>query len=557
MKIKNPVLRGFHPDPSVIRVGEDYYVANSTFEWWPGVRIHHSRDLISWNLIGYPLNRRPQLDLYGVGASQGIWAPDLSYCDGVFYLVYTVVKSFYCNMSDTHNYLVTAETIHGPWSEPIALTNYGFDPSLFHDTDGRKYLVSMVTDHRVPQKYAGRLILQEFDVKTGNMTGDTVEIFRAASFYLEGPHLYKHGEYYYLMSADTGTEEKHGESILRSKHIVGPYEHSIPEDNLRIRTQENEAYSFMTSRHDPDHPIQKCGHGALVDTPEGNWYMMYLCGRPSGKCNSASSKKLPGARRYMLGRETAITPVEWTEDGWLQLVTNEHATLPDVEVEVKVSDKKDSGWSKKHTAGQESELILNGCLNPEFQTLRIPLCDEVCNLADRPEYLRLYGQEGLSSKFNQSLLARRLTEYHVQVTTEMEFEPSNYKQMAGLILLYDTDNYLYLHITFDEELGKCITILRVENNANTYPAGFLPIAGKETLRLRLNLEGTQLQFSYSLGNNNFMDIGAALDASFISDEACKEGWFTGAMVGICCQDLTGLRAAADFKKFCYYPALPY
>lgn len=159
--IQNPILKGFHPDPSIIRVGNDYYVATSTFEWWPGIRLHHSRDLIHWELMEYPLNRVSQLDLRGVGASQGVWAPCLSYDKGVFYLVYTVVRSFYCNMYDTENFLVTAKQIQGPWSEPVALSNFGFDPSLFHDEDGRKYMVSMVTDHRIPKKYAGRISLQE------------------------------------------------------------------------------------------------------------------------------------------------------------------------------------------------------------------------------------------------------------------------------------------------------------------------------------------------------------------------------------------------------------
>lgn len=131
-KIKNPILRGFHPDPSIIRIGEDYYIAASTFEWWPGIRLHHSRDLKNWELAGYLVSRTSQADLRGVGASQGIWAPCLSFDDGVFYLVYTVVKAFYCNMYDTFNYLITAEDIRGPWSEPVMLNNFGFDPSLFH-----------------------------------------------------------------------------------------------------------------------------------------------------------------------------------------------------------------------------------------------------------------------------------------------------------------------------------------------------------------------------------------------------------------------------------------
>lgn len=188
--IQNPILKGFHPDPSIIRVGEDYYIATSTFEWWPGIRLHHSRDLKHWELMEYPLNRVSQLDLRGVGASQGIWAPCLTYDKGTFYLLYTVVNSFYCNMYDTNNYLVTAEDIHGPWSEPVALNNFGFDPSLFHDEDGRKYMVSMVTDHRVPKKYAGRLVLQEYDAQQQKMKGLVKDIYCADKIFLEGPHIF-------------------------------------------------------------------------------------------------------------------------------------------------------------------------------------------------------------------------------------------------------------------------------------------------------------------------------------------------------------------------------
>ena len=274
--IHNPILRGFHPDPSIIRAGTDYYIATSTFEWWPGVRIHHSRDLVHWSLIGYPLTRMSQMDLRGVGPSQGIWAPCLTYDNGVFYLVYTIVKAFYCNMYDTENYLVTAEDIHGPWSEPVALNNFGFDPSLFHDDDGRKYMVSMVTDHRVPKKYAGRLVLQEFDAVNGRMTGPVKDIYRADGIFLEGPHIFKRNGWYYLFSADTGTGEAHGQTIQRARDIWGPYEMYRPEDAYR---QEGEAYSILTSRHHEDILLQKAGHCDLVETPEREWYMVHLCGR--------------------------------------------------------------------------------------------------------------------------------------------------------------------------------------------------------------------------------------------------------------------------------------
>src|SRR5690554_4039996 len=275
MKIRNPILRGFHPDPSIIRVGDDYYIATSTFEWWPGVRLHHSKDLVNWELISYPLDRVSQLDLKGVGPSQGIWAPCLTYHQGTFFLVYTVVSTFYCNMHDTNNYMVTATDIHGPWSEPITLSNFGFDPSLFHDDDGRKYMVSMVTDHRVPQKYSGRLLLQEYDHKLKKMVGPIKDLYAADKIYLEGAHIYKRNEWYYLFAADSGTAENHGQSILRSRNIWGEYE--MYKADFMERKDDNEAYSIMTSRHKSDILLQKSGHADLVETQNGDWYMVHLC----------------------------------------------------------------------------------------------------------------------------------------------------------------------------------------------------------------------------------------------------------------------------------------
>ena len=220
--ITNPILRGFHPDPSIVRVGEDYYIATSTFEWFPGVQISHSRDFIHWETLGGTLNDPAILDLKGVGPSQGVWAPCLTWDQGTFYLVFTIVRSFYCNMYDTHNYLVTSKQIMGPWSAPVPLNDFGFDPSLFHDTDGRKYMVSMVTDHRIPQKYAGRIILQEYSPSEQRMVGPVKDIYQGDKIFLEGPHIFKRNGWYYLFTADTGTGELHGQTILRSRSVWGP-----------------------------------------------------------------------------------------------------------------------------------------------------------------------------------------------------------------------------------------------------------------------------------------------------------------------------------------------
>lgn len=542
MMIENPILRGFHPDPSIVRVEDDYYIATSTFEWWPGVKISHSKDLVHWETFGYALTDSRTLDLRGVGASQGIWAPCLTYDKGVFFLVYTVVNSFYCNMYDTKNYLVTAENIRGPWSAPVPLNNFGFDPSLFHDMDGRKYMVSMVTDHRVPKKYAGRIILQEYDHVRKEMVGPAKEIYKGEKIFLEGPHIFKRNGWYYLFSADTGTGEGHGQTIQRSRSVWGPYE--MYKSDIMERASEKEAYSIITSRHHEKYLLQKSGHADLVETQNGEWYAVHLCGRALENRNEKDRKKFPDCRRYTLGRETAIQKMCWTKDDWLVLENG--TTLPDVLVPAP---------ALKECVGkkiEEREYFNENSLDSEWQSLRIPMKEKYISFTDRAGWLRMYGRDGLASKFGQSLIARRWTEFRFEAAARIEFHPEVFKQMAGLICMYDTDNYLYLHLSYDEEIGTCISILRAENKSYSYPVGFLALDLSEPVLLKVTVDHDKLQFFFSRTDEmHYEKIGDCFDCSFLSDEACEEGWFTGAMTGICCQDLTGFGKHADFEWFEY------
>lgn len=543
--INNPILRGFHPDPSIVRVEDDYYIATSTFEWWPGIKLSHSKDLVNWETIGYALTDSHHLNLQGVGASQGIWAPCLTHCDGTFFLTYSLITSFYCNMYDIKNYLVTAASITGPWSAPIALNSFGFDPSLFHDTDGRKYMVCMVTDHRVPKKYAGRIVLQEYSHEKQKMTGPVKELYQGDKIFLEGPHLVKHGGWYYLFSADTGTGELHGQSIQRSASVWGPYEMYQSPDMQR--TNDDEAYSIMTTRHHPDHLLQKSGHADLVETQNGEWYMVHLCGRALANCNEPDRKRFPGARRYPLGRETAIQKVRWTDDGWLKLANG--TTLPDVLVPA--PDLAPHPFLKPPVRDEFSEANLS----LEWQSLRVPMTSDNLSLTARPGWLRMYGREGLSSKFNQTLIARRRTEMKAEASTCLEYAPEVFKQMAGLICMYDTDNYLYLHVTFDEDCGQCISILRAENKAYSYPVGFVAINSLLPVWMKAVIDHDKLQFYYrQQEDDDWLPLGETFDCSFMSDEACDEGWFSGSMIGLCCQDLTGDGNYADFDWFEYRTA---
>jgi Glycosyl hydrolases family 43 len=231
--ITNPILRGFNPDPSIVRVGEDYYIATSTFEWFPGVQIHHSRDLIHWRLLTRPLRRANQLNMLGDPDSCGIWAPCLTHADGLFWLIYTDVKRYGrttvggasgASLRDFHNYLVTSPRVDGDWSDPISLNSSGFDPSLFHDDDGRKYLLNMLWDHRPGNNRFAGIVLQEYSVQETKLIGQRQTIFTGTPLgFTEAPHLYKRNGWYYLLTA-----EARKLPMLPPLDLCRPNDRSIP-----------------------------------------------------------------------------------------------------------------------------------------------------------------------------------------------------------------------------------------------------------------------------------------------------------------------------------------
>jgi xylan 1,4-beta-xylosidase len=363
----------------------------------------------------------------------------------------------------------------------VALNNFGFDPSLFHDEDGRKYMVSMVTDHRVPKKYAGRLVLQEYDPEKKAMTGPVRDIYRGEKIFLEGPHIYKRQGWYYLFAADTGTGEGHGQSVLRSRDIWGPYE--MLKENHGEQREENEAFSILTSRHYEDILLQKSGHGDLVETPGGEWYMVHLCGRAFVDRNPADAGRFPNSRRYMMGRETAIQKILWREDGWPVLEAG--GTTPQNEVPVPKEVSEEVLCRKEAASPLVRDDFEEKALSLDYQSLRIPMDEHYLSLSARPGWLRMYGRNGLSSRFSQTLIARRMREYCMEASACVEFEPEVFKQMAGLIFLYDCDNYLYLHISRDEDVGKCITLLKAEKKKYEYLTDYIPVREKEALYLKM------------------------------------------------------------------------
>jgi len=524
--IRNPILTGFYPDPSICRAGDDYYIATSTFEWFPGVCIHHSRDLVNWRLAARPLDRIEQLDMRGNINSGGIWAPCLSYADGKFWLIYTDVKATRAGLKDCPNYLVTAPEITGPWSDPIFLNSSGFDPSLFHDDDGRKWLVNMLNDHRKGRDYFAGIVLQEYSPEEGKLIGPVTNIFRGTELgYTEGPHLYKHDGWYYLMTAEGGTGYRHAVTMCRSRNITGPYE--VDPDN-----------PMLTSRHNPDLALQKAGHASLVQAGKGQWYLAHLCGRP-----------ITEFRRCPLGRETALQKVVWTADGWLKLAGGGNEPL----VEVPAPDLPDCPWPAEPERDDFDTAELAGC----FMTLRVPADDSWLSLTARPGHLRLVGRQSLISQHYQSLVARRVDAFKCRAATSVEFRPTTHQQMAGLVAYYNTDNWIYLHVSFDEQTGRCLRIGVMDNRRYDEPLSEDIPLPDGAVQLAVEIDYENLRFSYRPGASDegeWIPAGPVLDAGKLSDDYVSGPAFTGAFVGVCCQDLSGAGKYADFDWFEYRAA---
>lgn len=517
--IQNPILRGFNPDPCICRVGDDYYIATSTFEWFPGVQIHHSRDLVHWRLLTRVLTRRSQLDMEGNIDSGGVWAPALSWHDGTFYLVYTDVKTRIGAYRDMHNYLVTAPDITGPWSEPVHLNSSGFDPSLFHDDDGRKWLVNMLWDHRKCRNRFAGIVLQEYSPEERRLVGPRHNIYKGTELgWTEAPHLYKRNGWYYLLTAEGATQYGHAVTVARSRNIAGPYE-TDPENPV------------LTSRDAPHLALQKAGHGSLVETQTGEWYMAHLCARPTT------------GKYCTLGRESALQRCHWTEDGWLRVDGGPHpgervpapalAPLP-------------------FPPEPEKDDFAGDTLGVHWNTLRIPPEESWLTLRERPGWLRLYGRESMASRHRQSLVARRVQAFRCEAETLVDFEPDHFQQMAGLILYYDTQDFLYVRISRDDDGVKGLNVIEsVGGQAGEWFGRDIPLPEGTPVYLKAALDRDKARLYYGLAPDEWKAVGDAADLAHLSDDFPAYIRFTGLFAGLCAQDLAGTRKHADFDYFLY------
>ena len=537
--IKNPILPGFNPDPCICRKGDDYYLAVSTFEWFPGIPIYHSKDLKNWELYTHVLTDDETVDLKKLPSAKGIWAPCLTYCEeeDMFYVIYGVMNSMNARYFDVNNYLITARDIKGPWSEPVYLHSSGFDASILHD-NGKKYIVSLEWETREGYEKPGAICMVEYDPGKKEIMGYPRRIWSGGTDRgcIEAPHLYRRGDYYYIMCAEGGTGYNHCVTMGRSKEIWGPY--AADPKNPIVTSVPGDS----NERHDPDHLkpryynpdslLQKSGHGSMVDTQNGETYLVHLCARP-----------FVPELRCTLGRETAIQKMIWTDDHWLRMASG--GNLAEVLVEESNLSERPVKQIPDFDDFNEEELGL------QYYAPRI-MPQRFADLKARPGYVRIRGQESRTSLNQVSILARKLTSVYVTVTTKMDFIPEVHQHSAGLILYYDNMNYINLRKYYSETLGQsALSIIHLENGEKTEFLNTRIPVRDDPVYLRLTIEGRQSWFSWCFDGVNYQKIGRVFDTTRFSDEYCRYGEFTGTMVGITCADRVKHSHYADFDFFEY------
>ncbi|MCH9266974.1 family 43 glycosylhydrolase [Pediococcus acidilactici] len=543
--INNPVIPGMAPDPSIIRVGNDYYLATSTFHWKPAIQIFHSTDLVNWTFLTYVLKEN-EVDLRGTNTPAGIWAPHLSYDtkNETFWIAYSHMQNMAGREFNSDSFAIHAKNLKGPWSKPIYLTSIGFDPSLYHDSDGKHYVSILEWETRTGYQAPGHIVIAEFDLTNQKIVGKWHRVTTGFTTRgcVEAPQLYQHNGYYYLMLASGGTGYAHGIEIGRSKKVFGPYE-AEPTGEPIITSSPHHLFSLGDpdaghfEMFNPHSNIQKSGHGSLVSTPDNEWYIAHLMSRP-----------LPGTKFNPLGRETAIQKMRWTDEGWLEMedgsnLAKDFFVAPQATAEPQTFKQFDinESFDKESYDGRFMTPYHNQ--NPEW-----------VNIDKQNQHLRIYGRNSLFSQFNPSIMATRATSLNYLAQTKLTFNPNHYSQTAGLGLYYDSNNWVFARITLsDDEKRPVLRILQAEKgNRNDHIFSEVAIP-KKTVEIRLNYKNGIVQFEYCL-DTQWKKIDQPINVSYLSDEGVNGepgeiGGFTGLFNFIGAVDAYQHASYADFDYY--------
>lgn len=500
-QVKNPILPGFYPDPSICRVGDDYYLVNSSFSYFPGVPIFHSIDLVNWKQIGHILDRPSQLKLTNHAISQGIYAPTIRYHDGTYYMITTLIGA------EGGNFYVTAKNPAGPWSDPIWLRRIdGIDPSFFFDENRKTYVINNGPPPANISLYEGHraIWLQEFDVKSQMLVGERKIIVNAGTdiskkpVWIEGPHIYKKNGFYYLMAAEGGTAEAHSEVIFRSKDIWGPYEVSA-------------GNPILTQRDLPANrpaPITCAGHADLVQTKNGEWVSVFLACQPYT------------ADYYNTGRQTFFHPVDWS--GEWPIILEKGKVIPE-ETNSPITAEEGKTSFYEYSANWKDDFE-EDVLKPEWNFIRTPT--EKWYELKKGELIVNARPVRISDVGNPSFIGRRMQFANSEFTASLKLEKG--KEMEAGIVAFQNEKFYYklvIHQTADKSylIIASATVEIFKSEIEKYKPG------KEIL-LRIKVMGGELFCEYSLNNKIWNQAGEVIDGKILSTKVA--GGFVGTYFGL-------------------------
>ena len=468
---RNPVIPGFFSDPSVCRAGEDYYLVNSTFEYFPAVPVFHSRDLVNWEMIGYCIDRVTQLP-----KGLNIFATTIRYHEGTFYMITT-------NMGAGGNFYVTATNPAGPWSDPIWIEAQGIDPDLFFDEDGRVYVISSTFE------------LHEIDIKTGKYISEGLKVWNGTGGrWAEGPHIYKKDGFYYLMAAEGGTEEAHSETIARSKDIWGPY-------------NDNPANPILAHANaaGQGNPIQGVGHADIVRAHDGSWWMVFHGYRSVGD-----------GVHHILGRETCLAPVTWPKNGWPVVNGNGTVTI----------DMTCPTLPLKPFAAKPSRIEFDGEKLPlEWNYLRYPVSANY-SFTNRKGYMSLTGSEQtIEDRKSPTFVGQRIKNMNITATTQVEFVPNKANEEAGISLL---NNSVHFDLVIKQSNASRVLVSRLRFGIVVHESEEV-VLKPGPVKLAIKCDRSTFTFSYAQGDETFKEI-EKVNSKFLSSETV--GGFTGVYVSL-------------------------
>jgi alpha-N-arabinofuranosidase len=506
---QNPILAGFYPDPSITRVGDDYYLVNSTFAYFPGIPVFHSKDLVSWTQIGNVIDRPSQLNFDGLGISRGVFAPSIEHHDGRFYVVNTCVD---CG----GNFVATATNPAGPWSDPVWLPEIdGIDPSLFFDEDGKAYIVNNGPPVGEPLYDGHRALwIQEFDPASLRMVGPRTMIVNGGvdlaqrPVWIEGPHVFRRNGSYYLIAAEGGTGAQHSQVVFRGQSVRGPW---IPYSGNPILTQ----------RHlDPARPfpVTSAGHADFVQMPDGEWWATFLATRPYR------------GNLYNTGRETFLMPVRWV-DGWPVIAAGTE-TVPYAHRRPALAAQQAPVPTSGNFTVRDS--FDDASLAPYWTFIRTPR-ERWYDLASNAGALTIRARgDRIGMLAQPSFIGRRQQHAFMSASTAMRFAPAHAGEEAGLLAIQSDDHYYFLGVAFEN--GRGVVRLRRRAGAEESPDGTvvaaadLPVPSGATIRLRIDARGDRYDFLYSVGADEWTPLFRDADGTVLSTEVA--GGFVGTMIGM-------------------------